>query len=64
MNSMNLKFGDDTVRGSPTCSDHHYVEKIIFSLDSCFLSMFSIFDVLFNIDCHLLKSCHNFSPFI
>ena len=61
---MNLKFGDVTVRGSPTCSDHHYVKKIIFSLDYCFLSMFSIFVVLFNIICHLLISCHNFSLFI
>ena len=61
---MNLKFGDVTVRGSPTCSDHHYVKKITFSLDYCFLSMFSIFVVLFNIVCHLLMSCHNFSLFI
>ena len=64
MNSMNLKFGDITVRGSPTCSDCHYVKKIIFSLDYCFLSMVSIFVVLFNIVCHLLMSCHNFSLFI
>ena len=64
MNSMNLKFGDVTVRGSPTCSDCHYVKKIIFSLDYYFLSMFSIFVVLFNIVCHLLMSCHNFSLFI
>ena len=64
MNSMNLKFGDVTVRGSPICNDYHYVRKIIFSLDYCFLSMFSIFVVLFNIVCHLLMSCHNFSPFI
>ena len=48
MNSMNLKFGDVTVRGSPTCSDRHYVKKIIFCLDYCFLSVFSIFVVLFN----------------
>ena len=61
---MNLKFGDVTVRGSPTCSDCHYVKKIIFSLDYCFLSMFSIFVVLFNIACNLLMSCHNFSLFI
>ena len=40
---MNLKFGDVTVRGSPTFSDRHYVKKIIFGLDYCFLSMFSIF---------------------
>ena len=64
MNSMNLKFGDVTVRGSPTCSDRHYVKKITFSLDYCFLSMFSIFVVLFNKVCHLLMSCHNFSLFI
>ena len=43
MNSIYLKFGDVTIGGSPTCSDHHYVKKIIFSLDYCFLSMFSIF---------------------
>ena len=61
---MNLKFGDVTVRGSPTGSDHHYVRKIIFSLDYWYLSMFSIFLVLFNIVCHLLMSCHNFSLFI
>ena len=61
---MNLKFGDFTVRGSPTCSNHHYVKKIIFSLDYCFLSMFSIFVVLFNTVSHLLMSCHNFSLFI
>ena len=61
---MNLKFGDVTVRGSPTGNDRHYVKKIIFSLDYCFLSMFSIFVVLFNIVCHLLMSCHNFSLFI
>ena len=64
MNSMNLKFGDVTVRGSPTCSDHHYVKKIIFSLDYCFLPIFSISVVLFNIVCHLLMSCHNFSLII
>ena len=64
MNSMNLKFGDVTVRGSPTCSDHHYVKKIIFSLDYYFLSMFSIVVILFNIVCHLSMSCHNFSLFI
>ena len=61
---MNLKFGDVTVRGSPTCSDCHYVKKIIFSLDYCFLSMFSIFVALFNTVCQLLMSCHNFSLFI
>ena len=61
---MNLKFGDVTVRGSPTFSDCHYVKKIIFSLDHCFLSMFSIFVVLFNIVCHLLISCHIFILFI
>ena len=61
---MNLKFGDITTRGSPTCSDCHYVKKIIFSLDYCYLSMVSIFTVLFNIVCHLLLSCHNFSLFI
>ena len=43
MNSMNLKFGDVTARRSPTFSDCHYVKKIIFSLDYCFLSKFSIF---------------------
>ena len=64
MSSMNLKFGDVTVRGSPTCSDCHYVKKIIFSLNYCFLSMFSIFVVLFNIVWHFLMSCHNFSLFI
>ena len=61
---MNLKFGDVTVRGSPTCSDCHYVKKITFSLDYCFLSILSIFVVLFNIVCHLFMSCHNFSLFI
>ena len=64
MNSMNLKFGDVTTRGSPTFSDCHYEKKIIFSLDYYFLSMFSIFVVLFNTVCHLLMSCHNFSLFI
>ena len=63
MDSMNLKFGAVTVTGSPTCSDRHYVQKIIFCLDYCFLSMFSIFVVLFNIVCYLLMSCHNFSLF-
>ena len=61
---MNLKFGDVTVRGSPTCSDCYYVKKIIFSLDYCFLSMFSIFVVLYNTVCLFLMSCHNFSLFI
>ena len=64
MNSMKLKFGDVTTRGSPTCCDCHYVKKIIFSLDYYFLSMFSIFVVLFNTVCHLLMSCRNFSLFI
>ena len=64
MNSMNLKFGDVTVRGSFTCSNRHYVKKIIFGLDYCFLSMFSIFVVSFNMVCHLLMSWHNFSLFI
>ena len=61
---MNVKFGDITVRGSPTCSDLHYVKKIIFSRDYCLLSMFSIVVVLFNIVCHLSMSCHNFTLFI
>ena len=61
---MNLKFADVTVRGLPTRSDCHYVKKSIFILDYCFLSMFSIFVLLFNIVCHLLMSCHNFSLFI
>ena len=64
MNSINLKFGDVTARRSPTFSDCHYVMKIIFSPNYYFLSMFSIFVVLFNIVCHLLMSCHNFSLFI
>ena len=53
--SMNLKFGDVTVRGPPTCCDRHYVKKIIFSPDYCFLSMFSIFVVLFNVVCHFVN---------
>ena len=61
---MNLKFGDVTARRSLTFSDCHYVKKIIFSLYYYFLSMFSIFVVLFNIVCQLLLSCHNFSLFI
>ena len=35
MNSMNLKFGDVTARRSPTCSDCHYVKKIIFTANVC-----------------------------
>ena len=54
----------ESLRMDTTCSDRHYVKKIIFSLDYCFLSMFSIFVVLFDIVLHLLMSCHNFSLFI
>ena len=64
MNSMNLKFGDVTARRSPTFSDCYYAKRIIFSLDCYFLSIFSIFIVLFNTVCNLLMSCHNFSLFI
>ena len=64
MNSMNLKFGDVTARRSPTFSDCNYVKKIIFSLDYCFLSMFSIFVALLNTVWHFLISRHNFSLFI
>ena len=48
MNSMNLKFGDVTAGRSPTFSNCHYVKKIIFSLDCCFLSMFTIIVALLN----------------
>ena len=61
---MNLKFDDVTTIRSLTFSDCHYVKKIIFSLDYCFLLCFLFFAVLFNTVCHLLMSCHNFSLFI
>ena len=61
---MSLKFGDVTARRSPTFSDCHCVKKIIFSLDYYFLSMFSIFVVIFNTVWQLVMLCHNFSLFI
>ena len=64
MNTMNFKFGDVTARRSPTFSDCHYIKKIILNPDYYFLSMFSIFVVLFNTVCHLLMAYHNFSLFI
>ena len=46
--------------GPPTISDCHYVKKIIFSLDYCLLSTFSIFGAPLNTVCHLQILCHNF----
>ena len=58
---MNLKFGDVTERRSPTFSDSHYVKKIIFSIDYCLLSMFSIFWHIIKYCLSFVILCHNFS---
>ena len=61
---MNLEFGDVTERRSPTFSDCHYVKKIIFGLDYCLLSMFSIFWCIIKYCLSFVILCYNFSLFM